>query len=152
MPEEKAQQWDPQADVEAFMAKHGFARGIPDFPVPEEAAWQQTGAERAALVLEEAGELLYAWAKKDLAGVGDALADLLYVTFGAAVAAGIDLRPLFEEVHRSNMTKKPGGGLKPRGDRYEPPDVRGILERQLKGRRGARWLLTAKEQRNLDQQ
>ncbi|NIQ95452.1 MAG: nucleoside triphosphate pyrophosphohydrolase family protein, partial [Desulfuromonadales bacterium] len=39
----------------------------------------------------------------------DALADLIYVAIGAAITYGIDLRPVWEEVHRTNMAKMGGG-------------------------------------------
>lgn len=41
----------------------------------------------------------------DIVGVADALADISYVNYGAANAYGIDLQPIEEEVHNSNMTK-----------------------------------------------
>ena len=68
----------------------------------------------------------------------DAICDILYVTYGAAVAMGIDIDPFFEEVHRSNMSKldpvtkqpirrKDGKILKP--DTYSPPNIKELLFR-----------------------
>jgi predicted HAD superfamily Cof-like phosphohydrolase len=63
----------------------------------------------------------------------DALCDLLYVTYGAAVDLGVDLQPFFAEVHRSNMAKvggrkrEDGKWLKPAG--WTPPDIAGLLSR-----------------------
>lgn len=51
------------------------------------------------------GELAESMENQDLVGVADGIADLLYVTFGAAVIFGIDIEPIFDEVHRSNMSK-----------------------------------------------
>lgn len=61
--------------------------------------------DRYLFILEEANE--YAKANDDgsVVEVADAIADLLYVVLGTAVVHGIDLEPVFEEVHRSNMTK-----------------------------------------------
>lgn len=61
----------------------------------------------------------------------DALCDLAYVTFGAAVEMGVDLAPFFLEVHRTNLAKKGGGtradgkGLKPEG--WKPPQIAAML-------------------------
>ena len=60
---------------------------------------------RAALILEEALEFKDAVDNIDLIEMADALADLLYVTYGAAITFGIPLDAVVTEVHRSNMTK-----------------------------------------------
>lgn len=60
---------------------------------------------RDALIQEEAKEFTEAAAYGDMVGMADALADLTYVVLGAAVSLGIDLEPVFDEVHRSNMSK-----------------------------------------------
>ncbi len=67
-----------------------------------------TRALRLSLIQEELDELREGFAREDLVEVADALADLLYVTYGAAVSCGVDLAPIFAEVHRSNMTKVGG--------------------------------------------
>jgi predicted HAD superfamily Cof-like phosphohydrolase len=60
---------------------------------------------RISLIEEELEELKEAIEKKDVVGVADALTDILYVTYGAGAAFGIDLDKCFEEVHNSNMSK-----------------------------------------------
>ncbi|WP_420644614.1 hypothetical protein [Candidatus Leptofilum sp.] len=61
------------------------------------------------------------------------LADLLYVTYGAILACGVDPDPIFAEVHRANLSKaggprrEDGKILKPPG--WLPADVRGVIER-----------------------
>tara|TARA_Y200000002_G_C22174368_1_gene452410 strand:+ start:26 stop:397 length:372 start_codon:yes stop_codon:yes gene_type:complete len=60
---------------------------------------------RYDLIKEELGELKEAIDKKDLKEVADALTDILYVTYGAGHAFGIDLDKCFEEVQNSNMSK-----------------------------------------------
>jgi predicted HAD superfamily Cof-like phosphohydrolase len=60
---------------------------------------------RISLIEEELEELKEAMGKEDIVGVADALTDILYVTYGAGAAFGIDLDKCFEEVHSSNMSK-----------------------------------------------
>ena len=93
---------------------------------------------RGKLISEEALEaLLVLRTNPSLPDIAKELADLLYVTFGTAVSLGIDLGPVFEEVHRSNMTKDPANrrsdGKILKGPNYIPPDIESVLLRQ--GRR-----------------
>ena len=60
---------------------------------------------RYDLIKEELSELKEAINKKDLKEVADALTDILYVTYGAGHAFGINLDKCFEEVQSSNMSK-----------------------------------------------
>ena len=60
---------------------------------------------RISLIQEELDELKAAMTKNDLVEVADALTDLLYVTYGAGHAFGIDLDKCFNEVQNSNMSK-----------------------------------------------
>ena len=60
---------------------------------------------RYELIEEELDELKVAMENKDLLEVADALTDILYVTYGAGHAFGIDLDKCFEEVQNSNMSK-----------------------------------------------
>jgi predicted HAD superfamily Cof-like phosphohydrolase len=89
---------------------------------------------RERLIHEEFEELKEAMAKNDLAGIAKELADLLYVVYGTAVSYGIDMDPVFREVHRSNMSKV--GGYK-RDDgkwvkplTYSPAAIEPILAQQ----------------------
>ena len=65
---------------------------------------------RLSLIQEEFNELKEAMNKKDLTEVADALTDLLYVTYGAGHAFGIDLDKCFDEVQNSNMSKLDNNG------------------------------------------
>ena len=69
--------------------------------VPDEA----TRSLRVRLIQEEFDELQEALGRRDAAAVAKELADLLYVVYGTAVSCGIDMEPVFREVHRSNMSK-----------------------------------------------
>ena len=60
---------------------------------------------RIDLIKEELDELTEAINNKDLLEVADALTDILYVTYGAGHAFGIDLDKCFDEVQNSNMSK-----------------------------------------------
>jgi|TARA_B110000971_G_C19837269_1_gene420860 predicted HAD superfamily Cof-like phosphohydrolase len=60
---------------------------------------------RYELIKEELEELNQAIKDKDLKEIADALTDILYVTYGAGHAFGIDLDECFEEVQKSNMSK-----------------------------------------------
>jgi predicted HAD superfamily Cof-like phosphohydrolase len=90
---------------------------------------------RVKLISEECIELIDALGERDLVKVADGIADVLYVVYGTAVTCGIDVEPLFSEIHRSNMSKiggikrDDGKVLKP--DTYSPPDVAKILQMQM---------------------
>ena len=86
---------------------------------------------RLDLIREELDELTEAMKNKDLLEVADALTDILYVTYGAGHAFGIDLDKCFEEVQNSNMSKLDKNG-KPiynehgkvmKGPHYFKPDL-----------------------------
>ena len=65
---------------------------------------------RLSLIKEELDELKEAMRNKDLLEVADALTDILYVTYGAGHAFGIDLDKCFDEVQNSNMSKLDDNG------------------------------------------
>ena len=87
---------------------------------------------RARLVSEEAAEFVCAAQTLDLIGMTDALGDLLYVTYGAALSLGIDMEPVFKEIHRSNMSKGKHSmkGKIPKGQEFFLPDIQEQLEMQ----------------------
>lgn len=88
---------------------------------------------RVRLILEELSELLTAIDRNNPIEFADAIADILYVTYGTAVAVGLDMEPIFGEVHQSNMTKTGSkDGVKPtKGKSFRPPFIREIVEQQL---------------------
>ena len=75
---------------------------------------------RKRLIQEEFDELQEAMQEKDLPSIAKELADLLYVVYGTAVSLGIDMEPVFQEVHRSNMSKV-GGHKREDGKWVKPP-------------------------------
>lgn len=86
---------------------------------------------RLCLDLEELAEWVEAHAAGDLVAAADAWGDRLYVLLGDAVAAGLPANAIFEEVHRSNMTKtvaKAGNlGKGTKAVAFRPPRLREIL-------------------------
>ena len=95
----------------------------------------QNSELRVSLINEELEELKAAINKKDLLEVADALTDILYVTYGAGHAFGINLDKCFEEVQNSNMSKlgidgKPifnESGKVMKGPKYFKPDLKKFL-------------------------
>jgi len=90
---------------------------------------------RLDLIREELDELTEAMKNKDLLEVADALTDILYVTYGAGHAFGINLDKCFDEVQNSNMSKLDENG-KPiynefgkvmKGPNYFKPDLSKFL-------------------------
>lgn len=119
----------------------------------------ETRKLRAELIIEEFTELCHAmkvWGGRmgdghspsnwfedydgepDLVEIADALGDLLYVIYGTAVSCGIDLEPITDEIHRSNMSKVCADGtvlrredgkiIKP--ETYSPADIKTLIQRQ----------------------
>lgn len=94
---------------------------------------------RVALLQEETEEFAVATEARDLVAIADALADVVYVAYGAAVTYGINLDAVVAEVHRSNMSKLDENGcpiLREDGKvlkshRYRPPQIASVLEDQL---------------------
>lgn len=130
-----------QAQVRHFMHRAGQATpAIPTLPPMDEAVL------RYKLIYEELQEFSLALNRINMAGVvyseldlltdmADALADLLYVVLGSGVALGIDLDDVFQEVHRSNMTKFIDGhrradGKYVKGPSYTPANIRSVLSQQ----------------------
>ena len=97
---------------------------------------EKINALRVSLIKEELDELIEAINKKDLVEVADALTDILYVTYGAGHAFGINLDDCFEEVQNSNMSKLDKDG-KPiyndkgkvmKGPNYFKPDLNKFIK------------------------
>ncbi len=124
---------DPMAALrESHDAWRLEAHDHPTLEVPE-----QVKQIRCALIEEEAAEFRTAVEAGDLVEVADAIADLLYVVYGAALTFGIPADEVFAEVHRSNMTKLGSDGLPIyrddgkvlKGPHYSPPELLPILAR-----------------------
>ena len=91
---------------------------------------------RHDLIKEELEELKQAMETKNLKEIADALTDILYVTYGAGYAYGIDLDKCFKEVQRANMSKLGKDG-KPiynekgkvmKGPNYSAPNLKQFVE------------------------
>jgi predicted HAD superfamily Cof-like phosphohydrolase len=117
-----------QRMVQEFHEKYDApVRTVPTLLAPKDCL------RRARLIFGEAGEFIEAADKGDFVEMVDALADLLVVVYGAAVEMGVDLEPVFAEVHRSNMSKNGGidaGGKILKGPGFRPPDITTVLRQQ----------------------
>ena len=109
-----------------------FGLMINSAPVLPDAATRDL---RKKLLAEEYNEYTTAEEEDDIVEIADALADLIYIACGTAVAYGIPLDRVFAEVHRSNMSKLGENG-RPiyrddgkvlKGPTYSPPDIKTIL-------------------------
>jgi len=118
-------------DVIKFMDTFGqIVRTKPQFPD------NNTMQLRFDLIKEELNELEQAMKTKNLKEIADALTDILYVTYGAGYAYGINLDKCFKEVQRANMSKLGKDG-KPiynekgkvmKGPNYLEPDLKQFVE------------------------
>jgi predicted HAD superfamily Cof-like phosphohydrolase len=118
-------------EVKIFMETFGqMVRVKPQFPD------EKTMQLRLDLIKEELNELEDAMKTKNLKEIADALTDILYVTYGAGYAYGIDLDKCFQEVQRANMSKLGNDG-KPifnekgkvmKGPKYTAPDLKKFVE------------------------
>ena len=118
-------------DVETFMKTFGqMVRTKPQIPD------DKTMQLRFDLIKEELMELEQAMKEKNLKEIADALTDILYVTYGAGYAYGIDLDKCFKEVQRANLSKLDKDG-KPiynekgkvmKGPYYSKPNLKQFVE------------------------
>ena len=117
--------------VKLFMLTYGQ-----EVKTKSEFSDNKTNKLRVDLIKEELDELTNAMKEKDLIEVADALTDILYVTYGAGHAFGIDLDKCFDEVQNSNMSKLGNDG-KPifnekgkvmKGPNYFKPDLNKFLK------------------------
>jgi len=116
--------------VKLFMLTYGQ-----EVKTKSEFSDDKTNKLRVDLIKEELDELTNAIKEKDLTEVADALTDILYVTYGAGHAFGIDLDKCFDEVQNSNMSKlgddgKPiynEAGKVMKGPNYFKPDLSKFL-------------------------
>ena len=118
-------------DVKTFMETFGqIVRTKPQFPD------EKTIQLRLNLIKEELSELEEAIKNKNLKEIADALTDILYVTYGAGYAYGINLDKCFKEVQRANMSKlgidgKPiynEKGKVMKGPNYTEPNLKQFVE------------------------
>ena len=118
-------------DVKIFMKTFGqMIKTKPQFPD------EKTMQLRFDLIKEELNELEFAMKTKNLKEVADALTDILYVTYGAGCAYGINLDKCFKEVQRANMSKlsedgKPiynENGKVMKGPNYSAPNLKQFVE------------------------
>lgn len=96
------------------------------------------------LIQNKSDELVQSMMDDDIVGIADGLADVLYVVIGTAIAYGINIQEVFDEVHRSNLSKTVwnedlqrwyiekdefGKGIK--SESYSPADLEPIVHSQI---------------------
>lgn len=115
-----------QTKVEEFHSKYGLVQC--GYSMMDAGDW----ITRLRLISEEVSELFQAVDEDNILDIVDAIGDLLYVTFAVAVAMKIDIEPIFNEIHRSNMTKDGGisAGKIQKGPGFEAPQLVEILQEQ----------------------
>jgi len=117
---------DWQHDVEKFHQKFDITRPwIPQPPTIEDAV------ARCMLLVKKVGELIATMDAEDMVGVSENIVDLIYLAVGTARVYGLDLEPLWEEIHTTNMAKIATSSYKvakPMG--WIPPRVRELLLEQ----------------------
>lgn len=111
---------------------------LPDASTEKGAALRKL---RRDILAEEYQEYLDGEEANDLVEIADALIDVIYIAYGTGVAYGLPMDELFNEVHRSNMSKLGEDG-KPvyredgkvlKGPNYSPPDLAAIIEKHRNG-------------------
>jgi predicted HAD superfamily Cof-like phosphohydrolase len=113
--------------------------GLPVNTTPTLRIDSELGKLRIDLLEEEVGEFADATKRQDLSALADALGDIVYVAYGAAITYGIDLDAVLAEIHRSNMSKLGADGRPVyrsdgkvlKSPLYSPPDIATVLDQQL---------------------
>ncbi len=102
---------------------------LPTFPLPS----SSVRTLRNTLITDELMELQDCLDNDDVEGIADSIVNTIYVLVGMAVSFGIDIRPIWDEVHKTNMLKK--GGLRYDGKilkdkNWQPPKIKELLDKQ----------------------
>ena len=125
-----------QSMVKAFHEKYGHYVSASPSHLPND----KLITLRVRLMEEELSEVKEALFDGTLVQIAKELSDLLYVVYGTAVSFGIDLEPIFAEVHASNMTKgteKNEFGKTMKGPAYREADIEPILCEQIMSKGGS---------------
>lgn len=117
--------------VDMFEAFDAYIGSKPEVP-PEKVL-----ELRKTLIKEEVKELLEALDIGDLVKIAVEITDAIVVILGTAISYGIDIRPVWDEIHKSNLAKV-GGGKRQNGKvlkpaNWKPPRVEEVLQNQQGG-------------------
>ncbi len=126
---------DPQASIELISAANQLEKltGMVKGPAMFHLEKGDERLYRLYLIAEELTEVVEAMASNDELELADGLGDLTYVVSGTATTFNIPLQEVFEEVHRSNMTKmkrdpEKNSRMRDKGPDYESPRIQEILD------------------------
>lgn len=116
-------------DVKEFHRLFGLNIGTtPEFPNKDERNL------RLSLLLEEVKEYVESEEENDFVNLAKEMSDIIYIVCGTAVSYGIPLDKVFDEVHKSNLSKLVDGkairredGKVLKGPNYVPPDIKKVL-------------------------
>lgn len=117
-------------DYLGMVKKFHIILGLPIGEQPKNIS-RHAFARRTRLINEELSEYCKAVSEDDIVEIADALGDLLYVVFGAAIEHGLPMDKIFEQIQQSNTSKKDGHfdktgkWIKP--DNYKPVDLSWVL-------------------------
>ena len=109
-------------EKEVMNAEHPETPTIPSNKVKE---------LRKKIIMEEIEETFNAMEYDDMIEIADGIVDSIVLLIGTAIVYGIDIRPIWDEVHKTNMAKK-GGALREDGKKmkhknWQVPDIKSIL-------------------------
>jgi predicted HAD superfamily Cof-like phosphohydrolase len=117
------------------------------YPAPIKPTTSANHSLRAKLIIEELEEYRDACKSKNIVEIADAIGDMLYLVLGAAVEHGIEIEPVFNEIHLSNMSKLGEDG-KPiyredgkvlKGSNYFKPNISKTLVHSMNYKPGVEW-------------
>ena len=117
------------------------------YPAPKKPTIKANNKLRSKLIIEELTEYNDAVKDNDIVEIADAIGDMLYLVLGAAVEHGIEIEPVFNEIHRSNMSKLGEDG-KPiyredgkvlKGSNYFKPNISKTLVHSINYKPGVKF-------------
>ena len=130
----RASRKENNMNYEDMLREFHVAYGLPNNIMVRRPTQSQSKL-RQDLLVEEMIEYLQAEREHKIVDIADALADIVYIAIGTAVAYGIPFDEVFKEVHRSNMSKLDESGLPIyrgdgkvlKGENFTPPNLEDIL-------------------------
>lgn len=137
---------NPFDQVWEFQESYGLPSSrIPSLPSYRDDEGRNLRDLRKRLLEEEYNEYLEGEENNDLVEIADALGDIMYIAYGTGITYGLPMDEIFNEIHRSNMSKLGADG-KPirredgkllKGPNFSPPDIAGIIAKHIERQNAA---------------
>lgn len=131
---------NPFDQVWEFQESYGLPSSrVPSLPSNSDDEGRNLRDLRKRLLEEEYNEYLEGEENNDLVEIADALGDIMYIAYGTGITYGLPMDEIFNEIHRSNMSKLGADG-KPirredgkllKGPNFSPPDIAGIIAKHI---------------------